>query len=832
MLHPAKRLAREGVAVHWLRPESKAPVHDGWSSAPVNTEEDLQRTYRDGYNVGIRLGRPSEVDTGRYLYVLDVDVKGDEADADEAFAALTKILPTWQDHPFVRSGRGGHSQHIYLCCDEDMPSKKLAHSDRKVEWTDAGGKVHKSWAWEIERFGTGKQVACPPSIHPETGNEYEWGLEVDWNDLDAITVSAASLEPLDDEGRGGLSGRSSTRSTDTSRSSNVTSLQDFKNKQTLGLDPDEAWDFILDLDRAEYCDDRDGWLKVGMACHHEFNGSDVGYNLWRKWSKKSDKFDEDDLERVWDSFDNDDRRPVRFATIKAAGAATRELRERKGADDPDDDRILDEEDPETRAARLIPRSESGEIKVNSHSTELMLDTDIRTIGILGLNLFSGEVCIVRSAGVREALSVRKQRDMVQLDPKLFSVTEEQAKEGIPLTDAHYHAIRAMLEAGRPSGGYGVKIPDRDLETAISNIAYRNTFHPIQDFLNGLVWDGVKRLDRLFIDYLGTPDNPYHRQTARLWLLAGVTRVFQPGHKFDFVPIIEGVQGLRKSTFIQVLATHPQWFVELRGDIFDDPKKVVETLDGAWIAEIPELNSFTKSDLTAVKAFFSAGKEKVRESYGRKAKNFQRQSIYMGSTNDAEYLRDPTGNRRFWPIKTSVTQIDTTKLEENVLQLWAEAVHEYRKLEKQHKPGHLPLFLTGEARETAKELQDSRMIETQTQGWAGKISEWANTRVRQSALESGVAGASAAEKFRDHEGDDPLVLREYICAIQVWAEVLNGTDESYGRGNSLKVVEAIRCTGEWVEDCVARRPGYGLQRWFKRVEKAARKPKRSVDDLLG
>lgn len=825
MLHPAKRLAREGVAVHWLRRESKAPVEDAWSSAEVNSEADLARTYREGYNVGIRLGKPSLVDEREpfYLYVLDMDVKGDEDDADEAFAALAKILPSWEKHPFVQSGRGGHSQHIYLVCREDLRSKKLAHSDKKVPWTDKDGKDHKSWAWEIELFGTGKQVACPPSIHPETGNEYKWGREVNWDRLFQIEVSADDLVPLDVDGRGERDNRSSTRSS-------ASSLSDYKNKQTLDIGEDEAWDYLMDLDMAEWCDDRDGWVKVGMACHHEFGGSEIGYKLWRDFSKKSDKFDEDDLERVWDSFGKDDRRrPVRFATIKAAGAATRELRERKGASNDDDERILDEEDPETRAARLIPRTETGEIKVTAHTVQLLLETDVRTRGILARNLFSGEVCLVKSAGIREALSERKQKDMMQLNPRLFSVTEEQAAEGVQIDDSHYHALRTMLEAGRPSGGYGIKIPDRDLETAISVIADSNTFHPIQDFLNSLVWDGTPRIDRLFIDYLGTPNDAYHRQTPRLWMLAGVARTFQPGHKFDYVPILEGRQGLRKSTFIQKLAVNPKWFVELRGDIFDDPKKVVETLDGSWIAEIPELNSFSKSDLTAIKAFFSAGKEKVRESYGRKAKNFERQSIYMGSTNDAEYLRDPTGNRRFWPIKTTVEQIDTDKLEENVLQMWAEAVHEYKKLAKQYKPGHLPLYLTGDARATALQLQDSRMIETQTQGWAGDIAEWANTRVRQSTLENGGAGI---EKFKDHDGDDAPVLREYICAYQVWMEVLNGTKEAYGRGNSMKVVEAIRATGEWREYGLVRLPGYGPQRCFKRVEKAARKPKRSDDDILG
>src|SRR5690606_32395144 len=256
---------------------------------------------------------------------------------------------------------------------------------------------------------------------------------------------------------------------------------------------------------------------------------------------------------------------------------------------------------------------------------------------------------------------------------------------------------------------------------------------------------------LFVDYLGCPDDEYHRQTARLWLIAAVARVYQPGHKFDYVPILEGAQGIRKSSFFKVLGRH--WFVELDCS-FDDPKKIVETLVGQWIAEIPELSQFNCSEVGAIKSFFSKGEEKVREAYGRKAKRFLRQSVYGGTTNDREYLRDPTGNRRFWPIAVLIDQIDTTKLERNVDQIWAEAVHEFKRLAAEYPPGRLPLYLHGaEANDTARWRQESRVIGSQSQGWAGMIAAWANERVPVSVIEG------RSDKFDDHSGDDdPLVKR--------------------------------------------------------------------------
>lgn len=136
MFKSAKSLSREGVAVHWLREKSKAPVESRWSSAPVMTAAQIADTYREGYNLGFRPGEPSHIGDGLYLYVIDIDVKGDEADGDEAYALLDKILPAWEDFPFVRSGRGGDSGHVYFVSTQKSATVKLGHSENRVSWVD------------------------------------------------------------------------------------------------------------------------------------------------------------------------------------------------------------------------------------------------------------------------------------------------------------------------------------------------------------------------------------------------------------------------------------------------------------------------------------------------------------------------------------------------------------------------------------------------------------------------------------------------------------------------------------------------------------------------
>jgi len=820
MLEEALDLVSRGVACHWLRHHQKAPIDEGWQKAPIPKPAALRAAYRDGYNLGFRPGEFSEVADGLFLYVIDVDVKGGPEDEDEAYDELARILPDWKKFPFVNSGRGGGSAHIYVVSAKSYPSKILAKSGRKVKWTDGSGKVRESNAWEIERLGTGKNCVLPPSIHPDTGRAYQWGREIDWDALDAIEVDDEIDDP-DDDGGGG--GGADIQFPDRRRrgDDDTASLSEINQRKKCNLGLDEAWEYLLDLPLSKWCFNREGWLDVGMALHHEFDGSQEGLELWHAFSKlEPDKYWEggpEYLDERWVKFGTDrSRRPVTMRTIINGGAHTRLRRDHNGAEP--DDPMTETEDDDAWLSRLT-LNDKGEVRPTSDNIELILANDVRFRSTFAKNRFIEDVCVRNEPPMKMARSEKRQGQMRQLDSWLWKLSEIEQREGRPIEDDHLDELRVLIESPVKRGGYGVRVSDRDLRAALAMQANKNAFHPVQDFLNTLEWDGKKRLDYVFIDYLGCDDDAYHRQTCRLLFLAAVTRAFQHGHKFDYVPILEGPQGIRKSSFVKVIGR--DWYVELDCP-FDDPKRVVETLVGQWVAEIPELQQFSRAEVAAIKAFFSKGEEKVREAYGRKAKRFLRQSVYVGTTNDREYLRDPTGNRRFWPIQCRVAQIDTDRLERNIKQIWAEAVARYRELASDYPPGKLPLFLTGEAKTTALTLQESRVVETQTQGWAGEIMAWADTRVRLSEVEG------LGEDFKRADGPDPLVKREMICGYQVWLEVMKGTREAYGRGNSLKVIEAIRATGAWEDAGRQRMPVYGLQRVFVR----AKRPRRSTADLLG
>ena len=277
--------------------------------------------------------------------------------------------------------------------------------------------------------------------------------------------------------------------------------------------------------------------------------------------------------------------------------------------------------------------------------------------------------------------------------------------GEPYEDRHRNIVRIILEAPNGPGkiGWGLKVSDRDLDAGILTAAHVNHFHPVRETLQSFEWDGVARADRLFIDYLGCPDHPYFREAARCFLVAAVTRIFEPGHKFDFCPVLWGSQGIRKSTFIKTLAMG--WFGELTAD-FDDEQKLAEQIKGCWISELPELASTQRSKVEDVKAFLSRTVLPVRMAYDRRVTHFRAQTVFMGSVNNIDFLKDETGNRRFWPIEVIFEEIDTDRLARELPLIWAEALAIYRAMRAEQPTGTLPLYLRSpEAAERALELQE-------------------------------------------------------------------------------------------------------------------------------
>lgn len=205
---------------------------------------------------------------------------------------------------------------------------------------------------------------------------------------------------------------------------------------------------------------------------------------------------------------------------------------------------------------------------------------------------------------------------------------------------------------------------------IEDTARQKRFHPVRDYLDTLQWDGVPRIDRWLSEYGGADDTPYTRAIGRLMLVAAVRRIREPGCKFDEMVVFESAQGTNKSSALAVMSVRDDWFTDDL-PLDRDTKVIIERLAGKWIVEAAELKGSRKAEVEHIKAFLSRRHDKARMAYARMPVEVPRQCVIVGSTNSEQYLRDATGNRRFWPVR--IKQFDLAALRCDRDQLWAEAV---------------------------------------------------------------------------------------------------------------------------------------------------------------
>lgn len=220
-------------------------------------------------------------------------------------------------------------------------------------------------------------------------------------------------------------------------------------------------------------------------------------------------------------------------------------------------------------------------------------------------------------------------------------------------------------------------------------------HVVRDYLDPLVWDGKERLSMWMIDYLGAEDIEYVRRVSRKFMIGAVARIYKPGCKMDNVLILEGTQGLKKSTALKTLAG--EWFTD--APLRFENKDTYSIMRGKWIIELAELDSFNKADSEAAKQFFGQYVDRYRDFYGKRASDVPRQQVFAGSTNKYVYLKDETGNRRYWPVRAIEIYLEALAAARD--QLWAEAVVAFRAGEPYWEtPDDVPLF---------REQQEARFV---------------------------------------------------------------------------------------------------------------------------
>ena len=276
-------------------------------------------------------------------------------------------------------------------------------------------------------------------------------------------------------------------------------------------------------------------------------------------------------------------------------------------------------------------------------------------------------------------------------------TQEVTTQGEPIDDSFISQLRYSIDSK-----YYITFNPADVLAIVEIIAReRNSYHPIKQIVEHKPWDNVKRAETIFIDYLGAEDNSYTRAVARKWLAGAIARVYEPGIKMEIVPVLQGKQGIGKSTLASKLGG--DYFVDTLSSL-GNTKDDYQLLIGSFIVELGELTGMSNTGVDKVKSFISARFDKIRLPYTTMPKKYFRTCVFIGTTNEGQFLSDMTGNRRFFPIELNQkAPQDVFKLDETtVQQIWAEAYHTYKQGEKLYLDDELDLALAEKYREKASE----------------------------------------------------------------------------------------------------------------------------------
>ena len=440
----------------------------------------------------------------------------------------------------------------------------------------------------------------------------------------------------------------------------------------------------------------------------------------------------------------------------------------------DFEEIPEDESPDAKAwMKRLRLTEKGAIVSTIDNVSIILDNDPRLAGCLAINDFQHTLVALKDLPWR---NVRRKEDQ-------------------SWNDTDDALLRHYLERT-----YGLTGKDKIFD-GVNVTAQKHAFHPVREYLESCDWDGVPRVSELLIRYLGADDNEYTRAVTRKHLVASVARIMRPGVKYDQVLAIRGKQGIGKSTLIAKLGG--PWYSDTFTTV--NGKEAYEQVQGVWTVEIGELAGMKKSEVETTKLFISKTEDRFRPAYGRRIESFPRQCTFWATTNEIQFLRDTTGNRRWWVVDTPNEPSGDMWGEltpETVKLIWAEAVELWKKGE----PLWLNPSLEKEARRVqanyAEESAQAGIVEEYLERLLPETWETMDTYQRREWLKSGAEG---------------VVPRKTVCHLEIWAEALDGDPAKLDRDNIKELQGIMGSIGGWGYrmDKKKRIPPYGIQRYYER-----------------
>lgn len=363
------------------------------------------------------------------------------------------------------------------------------------------------------------------------------------------------------------------------------------------------------------------------------------------------------------------------------------------------------------------------------------------------------------------------------------------------TDTDYANVYRYLETH-----YGITGREK-IDNALTIVSDAQRLNEVKDYLESLKWDGVKRLDTLLPDYLGAEDNAYTRAVMRKSLVAAVTRAIKGSTKYDYMPILTGPQGIGKSTFLSVLGG--AWFSDSLTTF--EGKDAAELIQGTWINEIGELTALSRQEVNTIKQFLSKTDDIYRAAYGRMTLKYPRRCVFFGTSNDYAFLKDQTGNRRFWPVDVGINDPKKdvwNELPLEVDQIWAEAMMYMRVGE--------PLYLDKRLEAMAKVEQEEHREAAVKEGIIADFiskkvpANWNSLSIQQRRMYWTNPSVSTEE----------LVDRKHICAAEIWCECFGGDLKYLRRADSAEINNILANMPELEREAPTAYGPYGKQRGFR------------------